>query len=122
MNVFHPGPDRVTIAEAVERTGPDTAGRAVLLDVREALEWQMGHAPWAVHAPLSGLAGGSPLPPEAQGRPLVVICRSGGRSQKAAELLEERGAQVVDVIGGMQEWSQAGLRVVDERGEDGTVA
>lgn len=122
MNAFHPGRlGRVTIAEAAERTGPDTAGEAVLLDVREPLEWQAGHAPWAVNAPFSALAAGLPLPPEAQGRPLVVICRAGGRSQKAAELLADRGAPVVDVIGGMWEWAQAGLPVVDEQGKDGTV-
>ncbi|MFE9096992.1 rhodanese-like domain-containing protein [Streptomyces sp. NPDC007264] len=122
MNVFHPGPGRVAIAEAVERTGPGTAAEAVLLDVREPHEWQAGHAPWAVHAALSQLTEGSPLPPQAQGRPLVVICRSGARSQKAAALLAARGAQAVDVIGGMRDWAQAGLPVVDERGKDGTVA
>ena len=82
---------------------------AVLLDVRETPEWKAGHAPGAVHAPLSELVAGRRLPAAAQGRPLVVICRCGHRSQQAAKLLAERGARAVDVKGGMNAWAAAGL-------------
>jgi rhodanese-related sulfurtransferase len=51
-----------------------------------------------------------------------VICRSGIRSLQAGELLVARGAEAVDVIGGMREWARAGLPVVDGRGGNGTVA
>jgi rhodanese-related sulfurtransferase len=93
-----------------------------LLDVREADEWQAGHAPGAVHLPLTALAAGAGLPAEAPKRPVIVICRSGRRSLKAVELLRARGVEAVDVIGGMQEWAAAGLPVVDARGGNGTVA
>ncbi|MFJ9539098.1 rhodanese-like domain-containing protein [Streptomyces sp. NPDC101225] len=120
------GPGRVTVQEAAARTGDGNAaaggGDAVLLDVREPYEWQAGHAPRAVHLPLSALAAGAGLPARAQARPLVVICRSGNRSRRAAELLVTRGAQAVDVIGGMRDWAEAGLPVVDARGGNGTVA
>ncbi|MFE1925263.1 rhodanese-like domain-containing protein [Streptomyces asoensis] len=119
------GPGRVSVGEAARRTGhADTRGGAdaVLLDVREPHEWQAGHAPRAVHLPLSALAAGAGLPASAQARPLVVICRSGNRSRQAAELLLARGADAVDVVGGMRDWSAAGLPVVDARGQDGTVA
>ncbi|GGN33927.1 sulfurtransferase [Streptomyces fuscichromogenes] len=107
--------------EAHQRTqGADAP--AVLLDVREQTEWTAGHAPGAVHAPLSRLAAGGALPTRAQARPLVVICRSGHRSQQAAELLVARGADAVDVKGGMQEWAAAGHPVVDERGNNGSIA
>lgn len=125
MSLFHRGPGRVTAREAAERTGhhpAGSAGGAVLLDVRETQEWRAGHAPGALHIPLSALAAGAPLPQEAQGRPLIVICRSGNRSQQAAELLAARGADAVDVVGGMRDWLRAGLPVVDDRGEDGTIA
>ncbi|MFG2965096.1 rhodanese-like domain-containing protein [Streptomyces sp. NPDC048288] len=98
---------RLSPAEARERTD---AG-AVLLDVREAGEWAAGHAPQAVHAPLSALAAGAPLPPAAGDRPLVVICRSGVRSREAAALLTARGLDAVDVVGGMAAWRAAGLAV-----------
>ncbi|MGW3652784.1 MBL fold metallo-hydrolase [Streptomyces sp. NPDC000878] len=101
---------RVTPAEARELTGAD--GTAVLLDVREAEEWTAGHAVGALHAPLSALRAGAPLPGSAQGRPLITICRSGKRSREAAALLTARGTEVSDVIGGMGAWAEAGLPVV----------
>ncbi|MFJ8538897.1 rhodanese-like domain-containing protein [Streptomyces sp. NPDC093591] len=104
---------RITPAEAEERVGSD----AVLLDVREPDEWAAGHAPGAVLAPLSSLTAGELLPKAAQGRPIVAICRSGKRSREAAALLTARGGtDVVDVIGGMRAWAEAGLPVVAESG------
>jgi rhodanese-related sulfurtransferase len=123
------GQGRVTVQEAAARTGHGKNGNAaqsgagaVLLDVREPYEWQAGHAPRAVHLSLSALTAGAELPAEARARPLVVICRSGNRSRQAAELLSARGVEAVDVIGGMRDWAEAGLAVVDPRGGNGTVA
>ncbi|MEU9394688.1 rhodanese-like domain-containing protein [Streptomyces sp. NPDC048324] len=117
------GPGRVSVQVAAERTGHGDGGAdAVLLDVREPYEWQTGHAPRAVHLSLSALAAGAGLPSRAQARPLIVICRSGNRSRQAAELLVARGAEAVDVIGGMRDWAAAGLPVVDARGGNGTIA
>ncbi|WP_405531735.1 rhodanese-like domain-containing protein [Streptomyces canus] len=99
---------RITAEEAHERTGAE----AVLLDVREHAEWAAGHAPGAVHAPLSELACGGRLPRAAEDRPVVTICRSGKRSREAAGLLAARGVDVVDVLGGMRAWVEAGLGVV----------
>ncbi|MER6468092.1 rhodanese-like domain-containing protein [Streptomyces collinus] len=118
-------PGRVSVQEAAARTGHGAAAEradAVLLDVREPDEWRAGHAPRAVHLPLSQLAAGAGLPAAAHARRLVVICRSGHRSQRAATLLAARGADAVDVIGGMRAWAAAGLPVVDARGGNGTVA
>uniref|UniRef100_A0AAU2K340 Rhodanese-like domain-containing protein n=1 Tax=Streptomyces sp. NBC_00049 TaxID=2903617 RepID=A0AAU2K340_9ACTN len=119
MFPFRRGPARVTPADAHQRTRDKGA---VLLDVRERAEWTAGHAPGAVHAPLSALLAGAGLPPAAQGRPLVVICRSGHRSQRAARILTERGAVAVDVKGGMNAWAAAGLPVVDGHGSSGSIA
>ncbi|MEW2620461.1 rhodanese-like domain-containing protein [Streptomyces sp. NPDC048106] len=121
MSLLPRDEDRVTVAEGVRHTRGDGAP-AVLLDVREQHEWDAGHAPGAVHAPLSGLVAGAALPSAAQARPLVVICRSGQRSQQAAELLAGHGARAVDVKGGMREWAAAGHPVVDEHGNNGSIA
>ncbi|WP_030232162.1 MULTISPECIES: rhodanese-like domain-containing protein [unclassified Streptomyces] len=121
MFLFRRNGLRVTVDEARSRTGGDQPD-AVLLDVREKPEWTAGHAPGAVHAPLSKLVVGGILPDEAEGRPLVVICRSGHRSQRAARVLIERGAQAVDVEGGMNAWAAAGHPVVDARGNSGRIA
>jgi len=125
LNLVRRGPGRVDARRAAECTGHvdgvPAERDAVLLDVREPYEWQAGHAPGAVHVPLSALAAGAALPEQVAGRPLVVICRSGNRSRQAAELLAARGADAVDVIGGMLDWAGLGLPMVDRRGESGTV-
>lgn len=118
------GPGRVGVREAAARPGHGAAAHpdAVLVDVRETREWRAGHAPGAVHLPLSGIVAGAGLPSGAQARPLVVICRTGNRSRQAAELLAARGAEAVDVIGGMRDRAAAGLPVVDAHGGNGSVA
>ncbi|MCQ9182013.1 rhodanese-like domain-containing protein [Streptomyces sp. IBSBF 2953] len=121
MFLFRRKGPRVKVHEAHSRTSGDRPD-AVLLDVREKPEWIAGHAPGAVHVPLTKLVAGAAVPAEAQGRPLVVICRSGHRSQQAAKLLTERGVHAVDVEGGMNAWAAAGHPVVDERGNSGRIA
>nr|WP_256122743.1 rhodanese-like domain-containing protein [Streptomyces sp. LUP47B] len=107
---------RITAEEAHERTEAE----AVLLDVREHAEWAAGHAPGAVHAPLSELVCGGRLPRAAEDRPVVTICRSGKRSREAAGLLAARGVDAVDVLGGMRAWVEAGLAVMEgSPGADG---
>ncbi len=93
-------------------------GQAVLVDVREPEEWTAGHAPQAEHRPLGGLDPAA-LDPEL---PVVAICRSGNRSGKAADLLAAAGVRVHNVAGGMKAWAEAGLPVVTDAGEPGTVA
>ncbi|MEU1472277.1 rhodanese-like domain-containing protein [Streptomyces sp. NPDC005761] len=117
-SLFRRGPGRIGAAEARRRTAD---GAAVLLDVREVPEWRAGHAPGAVHLPLSVLAAGAQLPTPA-GLPVVVICRSGNRSRRAARILADRGVPVVDVTGGMTAWATAGFPVRDRRGDAGSVA
>ncbi|MBD0693046.1 sulfurtransferase [Streptomyces sp. CBMA123] len=96
-------------------------GAAVLLDVREAAEFTAGHAPGALHLPLVGLAAGVGLPPEAVGRTVLTVCRSGHRSQRAAELLAARGVEALNVTGGMNAWARARLPVTTPDGSAGHV-
>lgn len=93
-------------------------GQAILVDVREPQEWTAGHAPQAEHLPLGGLDA-TALDPEL---PVIAICRSGNRSGKAADLLAAAGVPVHNLAGGMKAWAEAGLPVVTDGGEPGTVA
>jgi rhodanese-related sulfurtransferase len=81
-----------------------------LLDVREADEWDAGHAPNATHIPMSELAGRLDDLPQADS--LYVICRSGGRSARVTAYLNANGWDAVNVDGGMQAWSAAGRPMV----------
>lgn len=81
------------------------------LDVREAGEWSAGHAPDAVHLPMSELPARLDEVPDDQD-PLYVICRSGQRSAQVAGFLNEQGYRAVNVEGGMQAWRLAGRPMV----------
>ncbi|MFN0028927.1 MAG: rhodanese-like domain-containing protein [Acidimicrobiales bacterium] len=79
----------------------------VVLDVREPDEFAEVHALGARLLPLSELTervGEVPLD-----QPLLIICRSGARSARAAEWLNDRGAQATNVDGGTLAWVEAGL-------------
>jgi rhodanese-related sulfurtransferase len=81
-----------------------------LLDVREADEWECGHAPQAVHLPLSELmARADEVPAD---RDVYVICKVGGRSEQAAGYLNHIGRSAVNVTGGMLAWSAANRPMV----------
>lgn len=112
------GHGRVTVTEAHRAV---QEGTALLLDVREADEWQAGHAPGACHLPLSRLAADADVPGARTAATVVVICRSGRRSQAAVRLLSQRGQDATDVVGGMERWTSQGLPVQDDRGGVGTV-
>ncbi len=84
----------------------------VLLDVREDEEWEAGHAPDAVHVPMSELAGRLDDVPDAA--PLYVICRSGGRSERVTAYLNSNGWEAINVAGGMSVWARLGLPLVSD--------
>lgn len=102
--------------EVVNRIG---AG-AFLLDVREADEWEMGHAPAAVWIPLGELE--SRLNEIPADNEILVTCRSGVRSATAAEALIGVGRNAINCQGGMQAWAQADLPVISADGSAGQVA
>ena len=111
-------PDAIQQIDAHEGAAR-TPGSALLLDVLNPNEFDAGHAPHAVLIPLPELtARMSELDANV---PIVVICRSGGRSQAAAELLAASGYDVVNLIGGMQAWQADGLDVVANGDQPGTV-
>jgi rhodanese-related sulfurtransferase len=88
---------------------------AVVLDVREPDEWQAGHIEGAVHIPLSQLPTRvEELSPDDE---IVVVCRSGGRSSRAAGWLSQNGFDVLNLDGGMVAWAASGQKMVSETGE-----
>lgn len=92
---------------------------ALLLDVREINEWNAGHAPEAVHVPLGEL--GSHVDRLDPAQEIVVICRSGRRSDDAAGALRSIGFDAFNLAGGMQAWQKAGRDVRTPSGDPGTV-
>jgi rhodanese-related sulfurtransferase len=79
-----------------------------LVDVRSADEYrQDGHIAGARLIPLPALA--QRLAEIPRDTPVALICRSGARSQAAADILAQAGyAAVSNVQGGMSAWERAG--------------
>ena len=95
---------QLTPAQAADRT------EAVLLDVREADELAEGRIAGSTHIPLGQLA--ERAAQLDRSRPIITVCRSGGRSAQAAQLLAGRGYDVASLDGGMTQWIAEGRPTV----------
>jgi sulfur dioxygenase len=106
--------------DVVWELSPDGAVRRLaglrVVDVREPDEFTgpLGHIAGATLAPLATVAeAAASWPREA---PTLLVCRSGGRSGRAAAMLLAMGfREVYNLTGGMLAWNERGLPVV-ERG------
>ena len=98
-----------------------SAGRehSVLLDVREADEWEAGHAPGATWVRLGDLESARFRIPF--NRRIVCVCRSGNRSAHATAQLVQWGFDAVNMAGGMKAWVAQGLPVVRDDDSAGQV-
>lgn len=80
------------------------------LDVREVSEWNEFHIPGTTLIPLNDLpARLDELPKD---RPIVVVCRSGNRSQQGRDILLNAGfTDVTSMDGGLKEWRASGYPI-----------
>jgi molybdopterin/thiamine biosynthesis adenylyltransferase/rhodanese-related sulfurtransferase len=82
---------------------------AVVLDVREADEYEQGAIPDAIHIPRGTLETSIEARVPDRSTPLVVHCAGGTRSAFAARTLEDLGyTDVVSVAGGFNQWKDEG--------------
>lgn len=102
--------------EAIEKNHPNVASNEeleqrlagdeniVVLDVRESAEFAFNHIPNAISIPMGELDERmGELQPENE---IYVVCRTGTRSDFAAQKLAEKGfSKVFNVMPGMSEWS-----------------
>ncbi|BCA86882.1 sulfurtransferase [Enterococcus saigonensis] len=73
----------------------------LLLDVRTPAEYRQGHIIKAKNVPLNKIAAYK----EKGDKAIYVICQSGMRSKQAAQQLKRKGYNVINVKGGMNQWS-----------------
>ncbi|MBO9130227.1 rhodanese-like domain-containing protein [Bacillus sp. 165] len=78
-------------------------GELSIIDVREAAEVATGKIPHAINIPLGLLE--FRMHELEKSKEYVVVCQSGGRSFRAAELLERYGYNVANMSGGMLAWT-----------------
>ncbi|MGW0018316.1 rhodanese-like domain-containing protein [Rhodococcus sp. NPDC003382] len=85
---------------------PEIGDGVVLLDVREADEWDLGHAPGALHIPVAEVpARIEDIDIDAE---VYVVCRQGGRSVGVVAYLNNIGFDAFQVNGGMVAWQRTG--------------
>ena len=85
---------------AVEEAAALMDQGAIVVDVRTPGEWEEGHAEASVLLPLNELpARFEELPAD---KPLLMVCRSGGRSEQAAQFLKAMGRERVFNLGPWQ--------------------
>jgi SulP family sulfate permease len=88
--------------------GNKLSAEPYIVDVREPREYNQGHIAEARLIPLPQiLAADVKLPADKQ---IVLVCRSGRRSRRAAAALQHIGCMNVQILqGGMLAWNAAGL-------------
>jgi rhodanese-related sulfurtransferase len=81
---------------------------AVILDIREPAEFDMGHLPNAVNIPrglLEFMVGNNPALKDFN-QNMLVYCKNGGRSTLASDTLQKMGfKQVTMLSGGFDSWT-----------------
>lgn len=84
--------------------------KAIIVDVRENDEWQAQHITGAIHIPLGQVQARIAELAQYKNSTIIMQCRSGKRSEKAARLLETAGfSRVYNLTGGISAWSKSGL-------------
>lgn len=99
--------------EAMPMDVAESRTQVRLVDVREASEFsgELGHIEGAELVPLATIATAAASWP--RDRDIVVICRSGGRSGRAAAQLVSMGfTRIINMTGGMIAWNDARLPTV----------
>ena len=76
------------------------ANQATILDVREPDEWELGTLPSALKISMGEIM--ARIDEIDAARPVLVVCRSGGRSQQVARFLTSNGFQPANMAGGMK--------------------
>ena len=100
------GGGKVSAADAVRLINRE---KAVLIDVSDPAEYAAGHAVGARSVPLAGLETSRDLPKN-KSLPLVVVCPTGARAQRAVVLLKKLGFEnTTSLAGGLAAWRAANL-------------
>lgn len=74
-------------------------GKINLIDIREPYEYKAGHLPTAKNIPMDKIISEAEKYLDGS-KEYYIVCHSGARSSRACGILERKGYNVTDVIGG----------------------
>jgi rhodanese-related sulfurtransferase len=84
--------------------------KAIIVDVREDDEWKAQHIAGAIHIPLAQVESRLGELTQYKDSTVIMQCRSGKRSAKAASTLQAAGfTKVYNLTGGIIAWDKDGL-------------
>ena len=102
------GATGVSTSEAVQLINRE---KGVLIDVSEPVEYAAGHAGGSKNLPFGSLETSNDLPRN-KTLPLLLMCPTGARAQRAVAILRKRGHERVNsVTGGLAAWREANLPI-----------
>lgn len=83
-----------------------------IIDVRTQAEYQSGHLFYAENIDVNSPEFEALIENLNKDKPICVYCKSGGRSAKAAKILEQKGfKKVYDLKGGIVKWQKDGKEI-----------
>ena len=107
---------QITVSELNEKIMVETGLQVI--DVRRPPEYESGHVPHAITAPLQSLQKTFATLPVDPARPTAVICAGGYRSSAATSILRQHGfSNLFNVTGGTSAWIAAGYAVEKVKSE-----
>ena len=116
-----------TAASGIMEIGPAEMTRmmnhekAVVLDVREEEDFEQGHVLNAVNIPAGKLVEQSESLSRYKERPLILTCRQGMDSIRAARIIRQKGFEKIYCLkGGLQAWRNANLPLISDRQNEKT--
>ena len=86
--------------------------KAVVIDVSEADEFETGHIGGAKNVPFSQLEEKLPAAVKNKGLPLILVCATGARANRAVAVAKKLGYEHAQALGGgLKAWKEANLPV-----------
>lgn len=94
------------LAELIAARAEAGAPLPLMIDVREAWEWNLCHIPGSLHVPMHLI----PLKMQDldSSREIVCVCHTGARSGQVVQYLQARGfGRAINLHGGVEEWANS---------------
>ena len=100
----------LSAADAVQSINRE---KAIVIDVREAAEYDAGHITNAKNVPVAQLEERLPQVAKNKALPIVLVCDKGARASRAQAVAKKLGYEKAQVLaGGMKAWRDASMPVV----------